>query len=287
MKKTYPKFVGIIQEVEGHNKFVPANQDYFRKYLDNNTKKGQKYFLSILPYRKPRTTGSDANKAEGKGNQNGYYWAVVVPTLAQNFGLELWQMHEELKIEFMPIPSSFNPDRIIGGTTQKLDRTQWEDLMERIRVWAISEHNVMIPLPNEVVTDDDEDNGMADHATEPEPETEEEEETPGNEEKGGKEEIPVKPVDPINPLIELFEPVNPSFARLFANKNQRAAMERLLKQHGIAKLSKIIKYLPISNKDKFAPKITTPYVLEAKLGDLIAWANVQKEKTRKVADLGK
>lgn len=89
----------------------------------------------------------------------------------------------------------------------------------------------------------------------------------------------------INELLEGFKTVNPSYSRLYAMKTQRDALGRLIKQHGVEKIKNIIGYLPKSNANKFAPKITTPYVLEAKLGDLIAWANAQKADNRKVADL--
>jgi len=269
MKKSYPKFYGRIVFYEGHNKFVPDNNDYYRKYMDNNTKPKQRYTFALLPYRKPRTTGSDANLAEGKGNQNGYYWHVVIPILAEHFGLELWQMHDELRLKFLPTVSKIDPNKIMGGSTKNLDRVQWEDLMERIRIWAITDDtiNIKIPLPNEVVTDDEEDHDK-----------------PEDDEDVDDE---VKIVDPINPLIELFKEVNPNYERLYANKNQRAAIDRMLKKMGQAQLEKIIKYLPTSNSNKFAPKITTPYILEAKLGDLIAWANTQKKAQHKVANLGK
>ena len=79
----------------------------------------------------------------------------------------------------------------------------------------------------------------------------------------------------INDLISLFKEVNPSYQRLFGNKTQRSALERLVKQHGQEKIEWAIKVLPKTNKTKFAPVITTPYMLESKLGQLIAF--MQKE----------
>ena len=257
MKKVYPQFYGTIKHVSGHNKFSLDNPTYWEKFLDNTLKVGQRITIVLKPYYKPRTTGSDKDKEDGKGNQNGYYWAVVLPILAEHFGLELWQMHEEVKLYFLPMASKINPNRLIGGSTQNLNRLEWEDLMTRIRTWAQTEYDVTIPLPREV-------------------------EQPENEEDGIVDDTP----DPINPLIELFKAVNPNYERLYPNTNQRAALERMLKKMGKEKLEAIIRFLPESNKYKHAPKITTPYVLEAKLGDLIAWANVQKKAQRKVADLG-
>lgn len=81
----------------------------------------------------------------------------------------------------------------------------------------------------------------------------------------------------INDLIDLFKSVNPTHDRLFAQKPQRQAVERLLKKLGREKLEQIIASLPKSNSMDYAPRIFTPYELEKKLGALIAF--VQKQNT--------
>jgi len=83
----------------------------------------------------------------------------------------------------------------------------------------------------------------------------------------------------VSAVINLFKEVNPSYQRLFGMPPQRAAVERMLKTHGVEKLTSMVVYLPKSNATKYAPTITTPSQFEAKLGDLIAWA--QKEKSIK------
>lgn len=82
----------------------------------------------------------------------------------------------------------------------------------------------------------------------------------------------------INDLIDLFKEVNPSFERLFRNTTQRAALERLVKKHGRDLIERAIRFLSVSNGQPYAPTITTPVVLEAKLGDLIAWGKKQKAR---------
>lgn len=81
----------------------------------------------------------------------------------------------------------------------------------------------------------------------------------------------------INEALEGFKGVNPSYSRLYANKTQRAAMGRLLKQHGLEKMRQVIEFLPTSNMAKFAPTITTPLQLENDLGKLFAWAQKQRD----------
>ncbi len=78
-------------------------------------------------------------------------------------------------------------------------------------------------------------------------------------------------------VIDLFKNVNPSYNKWFGNKTQRSACERMVKIHTFEKLKKIIEFLPVSNKKKFAPVVTTPLQLEDKFGALIAFWNKEKD----------
>jgi len=85
----------------------------------------------------------------------------------------------------------------------------------------------------------------------------------------------------VNSLIGEFKEINPSYERLFSNKTQRAAIERLVKKHGEDKIKRSIKAAIKVNGVKYAPRITTPLQLEDKLGDLIAFyksEGVQKQR---------
>lgn len=84
----------------------------------------------------------------------------------------------------------------------------------------------------------------------------------------------------VSEVINLFKEVNPSYQRLFGMPPQRSAAERLLKTHGMEKLSSMISFLPRSNGSRYAPTITTPAQFEAKLGELIAWSQKQKNPTK-------
>lgn len=81
-----------------------------------------------------------------------------------------------------------------------------------------------------------------------------------------------------NYLIGLFKDVNPNYKTLFANKTQRAALDRMIAEHGIEKMEKAIKYLSTSNSKPYAPTITTPIELEKKMGTLIAFLNKERNK---------
>mgnify|MGYP000166693168 CR=1 FL=1 len=84
----------------------------------------------------------------------------------------------------------------------------------------------------------------------------------------------------INQLIEGFEPVNPTFARLFKIKQQRDALQRLVKQFGIERVQKMIAALPEVVGKPYAPVITKPTELENKLGQLRAFV-MQAQKAGK------
>jgi len=77
--------------------------------------------------------------------------------------------------------------------------------------------------------------------------------------------------DPINKNIYLFQNINPSYKRLFGNDTQRKAMERLLKEHGAAKVKNMIAFAEYCLDKKYAPTITTPHELENNLAKLRAY----------------
>ena len=89
----------------------------------------------------------------------------------------------------------------------------------------------------------------------------------------------------LNDLIELFKPINPTYQRLFGNKSQRASLERLEKQFGQEKVKNMIGYLPQIFGKPYAPRITTPYQLEQKLADLIAYRQQEKSKGPKIVKI--
>lgn len=87
----------------------------------------------------------------------------------------------------------------------------------------------------------------------------------------------------ISEIISLFEPLNPSIDRLYGNKTQRGAIQRLASKYGEDKLINLIKVLPKFTEDQYFPTITTPYQLEQKMGQLKAYFQKKKSNNSKVA----
>lgn len=89
----------------------------------------------------------------------------------------------------------------------------------------------------------------------------------------------------IQELIDLFKHINPTYERFFKNTTQRAAISRLLVQFGREKLEQIIRALPKTNAERYAPTITTPYELERDLGRLVAYFKRQEKSGPKLVHL--
>ena len=132
------KFLGTIKS----GKLELSFKDYFLRYL-RNFREGTLVHLVVKEARRQRTSGKD----DEKSNENGYYWGVVIPVLADEFGYSSDEMHEALKIKFMRTGGTDELPRI--GSTARLNTKDWENLMEKIRIWALTEHDIKIPLPNE------------------------------------------------------------------------------------------------------------------------------------------
>jgi DNA-binding transcriptional ArsR family regulator len=86
----------------------------------------------------------------------------------------------------------------------------------------------------------------------------------------------------INSLIARFKEVNPNYERLFANKTQRLALERLVGKFGQPMVERLIDLLPKVFGRPYAPRITTPLKLEEKLADLLSFIREEEQKGGRV-----
>ena len=85
-------------------------------------------------------------------NQNKYYWAVVVAVLSSELGYFKDEMHTLLRRKFLGY-TKINPitgeEDVFAKSTTDLKSHEMEEYLESVRVWAISELDIYIPLPNE------------------------------------------------------------------------------------------------------------------------------------------
>jgi len=98
--------------------------------------------------------------------------------------------------------------------------------------------------------------------------------------KENKEIINV--VDPsINELLALFAQVNPSYELLYSNTTERRCLSRLIKQYGETEVRNLVTRLPSIVQRPYAPRITTPYELEVKMGKLLLYLKQEENKEQK------
>src|SRR3990167_6183213 len=73
----------------------------------------------------------------------------------------------------------------------------------------------------------------------------------------------------IQEVLKVFESVNPAIKRMYGNKTQRGAVERLIKSFGLEKVLGACRASVAILGQPYAPKITTPYQLETEWAKLV------------------
>ena len=83
----------------------------------------------------------------------------------------------------------------------------------------------------------------------------------------------------INFLLDKFKPLNPEYERFFKNTTERKSMEELVVKYSYDKMENLLNMLPGIVQKPYAPRITSPFILQKKMGELIQFLN--QEKIRK------
>lgn len=86
---------------------------------------------------------------------NAYYWGVVVKALSSHTGYSPDEIHEILKVKFLPKDVALLrgnghliAEFVIGGSTTQLGVSEFFEYVEQIRQWAFEALDVDIPPPN-------------------------------------------------------------------------------------------------------------------------------------------
>lgn len=135
MKKIRPKHQ--IKVRNGRPQF--SNLERF--YDDLRGFEGMDAYITIQEYRFKR---SDA--------QNRYYWGVVVKMIADYAGYFIDEVHEALKLKFLPTKEVLVAGQkyLVASSTASLNTAEFEEYVSKIRIWADTELEIKIPEPNEV-----------------------------------------------------------------------------------------------------------------------------------------
>ena len=72
-------------------------------------------------------------------------------------------------------------------------------------------------------------------------------------------------------VFKIFEEKNPAIKRMYGNTTQRGACERLITKFGLEKVTGYAKFAIKVLGMPYAPRVTTPYLLETKWADLEAF----------------
>lgn len=122
-------FVGTIEKGQLNVDF----QANFNRYL--TTLEGQRVTIEVKKFRKNRTD-----------QQNRFWWGVVINILSKHTGYEPEEMHDAIKIKFLPVEKM---GLISGRSTARLNTAEFNDLIERVQRWAAQDLQVYIPDPEE------------------------------------------------------------------------------------------------------------------------------------------
>jgi len=124
---------------------IKGNNDDDKRQLYNYLKglKDTEYIVEIKEVKNNRSN-----------NQNRYYWKCIIQVLSKELGYFNDEIHGILKAKFLSeyitVESKGNTTGVLKtGSTARLDTKQFEVYTEQIRIWAISELGIRLPLPNE------------------------------------------------------------------------------------------------------------------------------------------
>lgn len=84
-------------------------------------------------------------------NQNAYYWGIVIQQISDEWGYFPNEVHQILKIEFLKIDDVVYKGKTfpIVKSTTKLKTDEFEEYLEKCRMWASINLEICILLPNE------------------------------------------------------------------------------------------------------------------------------------------
>lgn len=123
-----------------NGKYTLQNPELFKK--DVQRLEGKPAYLAVGELKKNRS-----------GNQNRYYWGIVVEILSNELGYTPDEIHEILKSKFLmkkTIMLDNSEEFKIAHSTTKLSTKEFEEYAKNIRVWSAIELEIQIPEPNEL-----------------------------------------------------------------------------------------------------------------------------------------
>jgi len=105
---------------------------------------------------KPIIITVSKQKRQRSINQNAYYFGVVLKIMGEELGYFVDDLHHALATKFLKKVIDLGDESIeTYRSTATLTTIQFEEYLQNIRIFASSELNIFIPLPNECLDDDE------------------------------------------------------------------------------------------------------------------------------------
>ncbi len=125
--------------------------------VDFANEKDKRRLFEVLKSRKPKEykVSIVENREKRSNPQLAYYFGVVLKIIGQETGYPTTDLHEALKLKFNPSTVVFRAngeEMLVPGTTGKMDTKEFSEYIEQIRTWALTELDILIPDPNEVIS---------------------------------------------------------------------------------------------------------------------------------------
>jgi hypothetical protein len=107
--------------------------------------------LRSMPFGEYKVFVCDS-KPQRSLKQNAYYWAVVIPLMAEHLGYTKNEMHELFKRQFLPqhkVTTANGKTFTWSTSTRTLPTNKFEEYLEEINALAVT-MDVYIPEPGEI-----------------------------------------------------------------------------------------------------------------------------------------
>jgi len=113
----------------------------------------KKLFSILRNLKGSHAVGIKKDRSKRSGNQNRYYFGVILAYLSEETGFTKEEAHQLMQRMFLRYDKQM-PDGTTEAfvrSTTSLNTLEFEEYLEKIRIFALSELATYIPLPNEIV----------------------------------------------------------------------------------------------------------------------------------------
>lgn len=118
-----------------------------RGELTFNDPQRLKHFLAMNPGEMYINIGRNKRKKQRSNAENAYYWGIVLKIISDHTGETVEDLHEHFRVRFLMQGEKFSRPKSTTG----LSVGEFEEYLQKIRMFATTDLNCFIPLPNESI----------------------------------------------------------------------------------------------------------------------------------------